>query len=120
MTWPPTAWNELKRDQRLLAVEYAAMKFDLGTESGVKMAYNRGDLIDRYNMLVLTGTTMPTIKDAPRKCRYYNYETLRIIAAGKDNVPQSSGVLTMWESGMACRNRELHGLVSAIDRAGSN
>ena len=118
MTWPPTAWNELTGDQRLLAVEYAAMKFDLGTESGVKMAYNRGDLIERYNMLVLPGTTMPTIKDAPRKCRYYNYETLRIIAAGKDKVPQSSGVLAMWESGMACRNRELDGLVSAIDRAG--
>ena len=47
----------------------------------------QGGILDKYNMLALPETHMPTIKrsDLLQKARYYNYSVVRSIAKGEEH-----------------------------------
>ncbi|KAK3597594.1 hypothetical protein CHS0354_030138 [Potamilus streckersoni] len=55
--WPPRSWKKISADRKLLSVEYAAMTLEANLTSGHIPNIDRGDLIDRYNPLVLPGTS---------------------------------------------------------------
>ncbi|KAK3088296.1 hypothetical protein FSP39_017196 [Pinctada imbricata] len=79
ITWPPTNWQQMSADQRLLQWEFAAMQFQ--SVSPGNQILDRLELLAHYNMLALPGTAIPSLKPtAVHKMRFYNYDVIRRIA----------------------------------------
>ena len=55
ISWPPHGWKKISSDQRKLTWEFAATTIELKTVSC--NAFNRTDLLDKYNCLALPGTS---------------------------------------------------------------
>ncbi|KAK3598849.1 hypothetical protein CHS0354_008591 [Potamilus streckersoni] len=106
----------MSADRKLLSVEYAAMTLEASLTPGHIPNIDRGDLIDRYNPLVLPGTSFVLTNHPFRKCRYYNYEVLRIIAIGQD-IPDSSRFLDILEESVKGRDQSLDTILSIIEKA---
>lgn len=81
LRWPPKGWQLLTRDQRSMAVEYAAMTV-LQSE-GATLFKDRLQLVQEFNFLVLPGSGQYKA-DPKAKARIYNYEVVAAIASGRD------------------------------------
>ena len=75
LDWPPSNWQGMTPDQRLLHWEYASLTLE--KTLGRQFFGSRGELLDRYNFLALPGTKFPPLDSCIRKSRFYIYETLR-------------------------------------------
>ncbi|KAL3874493.1 hypothetical protein ACJMK2_037502 [Sinanodonta woodiana] len=114
--WPPRSWKKMSADRKLLSVEYVAMTLEASLTPGHIPNIDRSDLIDRYNLLVLPGTSFVLTSQPFRKSRYYNYEVLRVIAVGQD-IPDSSRFLDILEEGAKCRDQSLDPILSILEKA---
>ncbi|KAK3609185.1 hypothetical protein CHS0354_013722, partial [Potamilus streckersoni] len=114
--WPPRSWKKMSADGKLLSVEYAAMTLEASLTPGHIPNIDRGDLIDRYNPLVLPGTSFVLTDHPFRKYRYYNNEVLCIIAIGQD-IPDSSRFLDILEESVKGRDQSLETILSIIEKA---
>ncbi|KAL3889939.1 hypothetical protein ACJMK2_002255 [Sinanodonta woodiana] len=113
--WPPRSWKKMSADRKLLSVEYVAMTLEASLTPGHIPNIDRSDLIDRYNLLVLPGTSFVLTSQPFRKSRYYNYEVLRVIAVGQD-IPDSSRFLDILEEGAKCRDQSLDPILSILEK----
>ncbi|KAL3881534.1 hypothetical protein ACJMK2_027966 [Sinanodonta woodiana] len=114
--WLPRSWKKMSADRKLLSVEYVAMTLEASLTLGHIPNIDRSDLIDRYNLLVLPGTSFVLTSQPFRKSRYYNYAVLRVIAVGQD-IPDSSRFLDILEEGAKCRDQSLDPILSILEKA---
>lgn len=81
LRWPPKGWQLLTRDQRSMAVEYAAMSVLQSEEATIFK--DRLQLVQEFNFLVLPGSGQYKA-DTKAKARIYNHEVVAAIASGRD------------------------------------
>ena len=85
--WPPTDWQRMTPDRKLLAWEFAAMELQKRTEGTVDAKMSRAYILDKFNFLALPGTSK-YVKDrsevAASRARFYTYQLVQEVANGKE------------------------------------
>lgn len=85
---PPTGWENLTFDKKLQAWEYVALILEIGGNSNSLVFLNsRRNLLGKYNMLCLPGSSRPTMvpeTESSRKVRFDNYPRMLEIIRDKE------------------------------------
>ena len=99
--WPPQGWQEMDADQRLLSAEFAAMALEFTSVGGFPRL-TRSELLDKFNFLVLPGSSKirRTQEESRRgKSRFYTYQELRRIAVSTTSKKEDDEFVTFYEKG---------------------
>ena len=90
IAWPPENWEELSADDRLTAWQFAAMSLECNL--GVKSVTNKSDLLDKYAMLALPGTSldMTSHTNGISQERLMNFNILKGIYMGNMNEAETN------------------------------
>ena len=90
IAWPPENWEELSADDRLTAWQFAAMSLECNL--GVKSVTNKSDLLDKYAMLALPGTSldMTSHTNGISQERLMNFNILKGIYMGNMNEAEAN------------------------------
>jgi lambda repressor-like predicted transcriptional regulator len=90
IVWPPENWEELSADDRLTAWQFAAMSLECNL--GVKSVTNKSDLLDKYAMLALPGTSldMTSHTNGISQERLMNFNILKGIYMGNMNEAEAN------------------------------
>ena len=76
--WPPTGWQEMQPDDKLMAWE--AVAYMMSASFGMPM--RRSIILDSFQCLALPGSKDPHIQTAEDKMRHGNFKAIRSIALG--------------------------------------
>ena len=100
MVWPPENWEELSADSRLTAWQFTAMALEF--REGVRLITNQQDVLDKYAMLALPGTSLTTCITTPRngttQVRLFNYNLVKDIYHGNLREQEAVQWLTAFEA----------------------
>jgi len=117
VVWPPKGRKLMSSDQKKLIWEHAAMTLESTSNSLNNI--NRSDLLVKYNMLALPGTSEDDKHSECRvmnKSRYYSYEYLRLIVNGKSVTEDDRQFVEMLEAASKLRNKSTDSIISQINR----
>ena len=115
IAWPPTDWQAMSADRKLLSWEYASMTLQQRMDPTKSSTIERIDLLDKFNFLALPGTVEKQGKKEAhivRKARYYIYEQLKTIVSEDNGDPTW---IRMLERSCALRDRSTDDFLSTID-----
>lgn len=115
LQWPPTGWENLTSDKKLQAWECAALTLETGGNLDSLVSLDsRSNLLAKYNMLCLPGSSRPTMvsgTESSRKVRFYNYQRILEIIKAKERSSEDQQYLKMMEAASKCRSIETDSFV---------
>ena len=114
IVWPPENWEELSADDRLTAWQFVAMSLEYNL--GVKSVTNKSDLLDKYAMLALPGTSldMTSHTNGISQARLLNFNILKGIYMGNMKEAEANVWLATLEAATAVSSKDTEGLLQVI------
>jgi hypothetical protein len=114
IVWSPENWKDLSADDRLTAWQFAAMSVEYNL--GVKSVTNKSDLLDKYAMLALPGTSldMTSHTNGISQARLLNFNILKGIYMGNMKETEANVWLATLEAATAVSSKDTEGLLQVI------
>ena len=114
IVWPPENWEEMSADDRLTAWQFVAMSLEYNL--GVKSVTNKSDLLDKYAMLALPGTSLDMIShtNGISQARLLNFNILKGIYMGNMKEAEANVWLATLEAATTVSSKDTEGLLEVI------
>jgi hypothetical protein len=114
IVWPPENWEEMSADDRLTAWQFVAMSLEY--KLGVKSVTNKSDLLDKYAMLALPGTSLDMIShtNGISQARLLNFNILKGIYMGNLKEAEANVWLATLEAATTVSSKDTEGLLEVI------
>jgi hypothetical protein len=109
IVWPPENWEELSADDRLTAWQFATMSLEYNL--GVKSVTNKSDLLHKYAMLDLPGTSLDMTSHTNRisQARLLNFNILKGIYMGNMKEAETNVWMATLEAATAVSSKDTEG-----------